>query len=137
MTGTGPLSRPPDGYRFSQRFTLAPVDGSPLWETTAAIFFEVGGKGSGAWVEVPAGFRFDGASIPRLARIVFDRGDARLMRAACIHDWLLSLPDFSRTVAALAFRDALVAGRVPAWQIAIMVSAVWLWTVPLRRVLRR
>lgn len=128
----GPPCRPPDGYRFSQDFAIRPVPGSPLWELDADIWFEIGGKGSGAWLTVPAGFRSDGASIPRFARVIFDRGDARFMRAAIIHDWLLSLAGFSPTVAALAFRDALVAGRVEPWRTRVMTAAVWTWTVLLR-----
>lgn len=128
----GPSCRPPDGYRFSLDLSIRPVPASPLWELGADVWFEIGGKGSAAWMRVPAGFRSDGASIPLPARVIFDRGDARYMRAAIIHDWLLSLAGFSPTVAALAFRDALVAGRVPRWRVITMTAAVWIWTVLLR-----
>lgn len=124
----GQPCRPPADYRFSAALPLTPDLSTGLWETTAELWFELGGKGSGAWVRVAPGFASDLASIPALARPLFNPADARLARAAIVHDWLLSLPDFSPMTAAIAFRDALRAAGVPAWRVAIMAAAVTLWT---------
>lgn len=133
----GQSFRPPDGYRFSRNAAVAPVPNSHLWQTTKPIWFELGCKNSGAWVCVPEGFETDGPTIPGIARLIIDPADARLMRAAVIHDYLLTLPDFSPTVSTLAFRDALVAGGFSGFRRTLMVSAVWFYTVLLRPRLRR
>lgn len=124
----GPPSLPPADYRFSQALPLVPNAATRRWETVAPLWFEIGGKGSGALVCVPRGFETDLATIPGLARIFFNPADPRFARAAVIHDYLLSLPDFSPLTAAIAFRDALRAAKAPAWRVAMMVTSVAIWT---------
>lgn len=120
--------QPAAHYRFSRHMPLLPDPVSGRWTLTASLWFEVGGKGSGAWVRVPVGFKSDLATIPPILRPLFNPADARYARAAIIHDYLLSLPDFSPLTAAVAFRDALVAAEVSAWRVGIMAAAVALWT---------
>lgn len=120
----GPPCRPPADYRFSATLPLVPNPATRLWETTADLWFELGGKGSGAWVRVPCGFETDLASVPALARPFFNPADPRFARAAVIHDYLLALPDFSPLTAAIAFRDALRAARVAGWKVAAMTTGV-------------
>ena len=122
------MVKPPPGYRFSDHLPLRPDPATRKWRTGAAMWFELGGKGSGAWVCLPRGFETDLATIPPPARLLFNPADARYARAAVIHDYLLSLPDFSPLTAAIAFRDALRAARVPEWRIAMMVTPVAIWT---------
>lgn len=118
----------PADYRFSRHMPLLPNPITGQWTLTASLWFEVGGKGSGAWVRVPPGFTSDLATIPAALRPMFNPADARYARAAIIHDYLLSLPDFSPMTAAVAFRDALVAAGVATWRIHLMAAAVALWT---------
>lgn len=120
--------RPPHDYRFSASLPLLPNPATRLWETVADLWFELGGKGSGVWVRVPAGTLTDLASIPAMARPLFNPADPRFARAALVHDYLLSLPDFSPLTAALAFRDALLAADVAGWRIAVMTLATAAWT---------
>lgn len=119
---------PPAGYRFSAALPLIPNLTVGLWETTADLWFELGGKGSGAWVRVPAGTLTDLASIPALARPLFNPADPRTARAAIVHDCLIEMPDFSPMTAAIAFRDALRAAGLPGWRVATMFIAVAAWT---------
>jgi len=124
----GPPSLPPANYRFSQALPLVPNAATRRWETIAPLWFEIGGKGSGAMICVPSGFETDLATIPPPARLLFSPADARYARAAVIHDYLLSLPDFSPLTAAVAFRDALRAAQVPEWRVVMMVTPVAIWT---------
>lgn len=123
----------PAGYRFSQALPLIPDPISGRWSLAAPLWFEIGSKGSGAWVRVPGGFSSDLATIPPILRPLANPADARYARAAIVHDYLLSLPDFSPIVAAIAFRDALRAAQVSAWRVAAMVTAVAIWTSARRR----
>lgn len=126
------MSMPPPGYRFSTHLPLVPNSRTRKWETVAPLWFELGGKGSGAMIRVPSGFETDLATIPPPARLLFSPADARYARAAIVHDYLLSLPNFSPIVAAIAFRDALVAAAVPAWRVRVMAVAVAIWTAARR-----
>lgn len=59
--------------------------------------------------QVPAGFVFDGASIPRLFwRVLTSPYQPRILRAACIHDYLYRTNLVSRKVADLKFRQVLI-----------------------------
>ena len=65
-------------------------------------------------ITVPAEFRSDLASIPRLARPLIDRLDGRTAAAAVVHDWLYSTHAMPRWLADAIFawaRKAAGAGR--------------------------
>ena len=68
---------------------------------------------------VPAGFRSDGASVPRFFwRLVFPPGDALALRAAILHDWIYRThpAGWDRAKADALFRDVLIADGVPKWR---------------------
>jgi len=71
--------------------------------------WEIGIKGSGLWVTVPAGFDFD-VSIPRAARWFFNPHDYRYLKAAALHDHMLDQEWDAQTAAAIFYR-ALRASR--------------------------
>lgn len=73
----------------------------PIVELTRPLVFESGIAGA---ITVPAGFRFDGASIPQVAMGITGWPG---IRAACVHDWLLLQPGYDRRTADLVFREAL------------------------------
>lgn len=57
-------------------------------------------------IEVPAGFLFDGASIPRLAWTIIGVTpfDHKIIHAAVIHDWLYSTRSLSRKLSDDVFK---------------------------------
>lgn len=72
--------------------------------------------GSGEPVRVPAGFKSDGASVPRLFwRCVFPPGDSRALRAAFVHDYLyrVPVPGWNRISADRIFLALLIADGMP------------------------
>ena len=72
-----------------------------------------------AGLTVPAGFRSDGASVPRFFwRLVFPPGDALALRAAILHDWIYRThpAGWDRAKADALFRDVLIADGVPKWR---------------------
>lgn len=60
------------------------------WRLVAPLRYEAGAKGSGVWIEVPAGFETDGATLPAALRLVLAVWGT-YGRAACIHDYLYGL----------------------------------------------
>ncbi len=112
---------------FTSATAIAPLDDG-LWQVVAPLVWEIGRKGSGLVFTVPAGFTTDLASIPRLARMMFDRGDGRIAKAAILHDAMLADEGWSGATAAAEFHGALRAGGVKPWQAWIMAAAVLIWS---------
>ena len=86
---------------------------------TKPLPWEVGHVGSGFWVTVPAGFRFD-LSAP------FGRRNPKYLKAAALHDWALA-KGWRRVSAAALFEDALHADGVGAGMRLVMTLAVIVW----------
>lgn len=63
-------------------------------------------------VVIPAGFVFDGASVPQLFTNLFPKSGARYDRAACLHDWLYATQTTSRKEADDLFLEAMKADGV-------------------------
>ncbi|QCD52795.1 DUF1353 domain-containing protein [Campylobacter sp. RM16192] len=63
-------------------------------------------------VVIPAGFIFDGASVPKLFTNIFPKSGARYDRAACLHDWLYATQTTSRKEADDLFLQAMKADGV-------------------------
>ena len=74
---------------------------------------------------VPAGFEFDGASVPRIFWAFLDPASEGF-EAACLHDYNLSTGVPWRR-AAFLFRADLVCYGVPRWRARIASGAVMLW----------
>jgi hypothetical protein len=101
---------------------------SGRYQTTKPVPWEIGVKGSELWVVVPVGYLFD-VSIPRPLWSVLDPADPRFHKAACLHDYLLEVSEWSRVSAAGAFADALLASGVGKWtRLAMALSVIaWNW----------
>ncbi len=118
---------------FSEFFAVEPAQYGK-WRLTADMPFELIYGAPITRIIVPRGFQSDGPTIPALARVLFNPADARYMKAAIIHDWMLEQRDglgfrlYSPRQCADAFRDALRAADVAAWQIYVMWIAVLIWT---------
>lgn len=72
-----------------------------------------------AGLSVPAGFRSDGASVPRFFwRLVFPPGDALALRAAILHDFIYrTRPErWSRDEADRLFLAVMILDGVPVWR---------------------
>lgn len=110
---------------YTDDFSIAPVrDGR--WRLMQPLSWEIGFKGSGLVWTVPAQFETDLASIPMLARLVFDRGDARYAKASALHDHMLD-GGVDRLTAGAEFHAALRADGVVRWRRLVMFLAVALW----------
>jgi hypothetical protein len=74
---------------------------------------------------IPAGFVFDGASIPWGMRNTFNPTDTRYMAAALIHDYLYEAEIYPRLANDAVFLAAMIySGQVPRWKYNMMYAAV-------------
>ena len=77
----------------------------------------------GEVIVVPAGYRFDGASVPWFFRRIFPKAGPYLL-AACVHDWLCDKRLWTSKIAAKVFLEAMRALRIPVWRRHPMYQAV-------------
>lgn len=80
----------------------------------------------GPTIEVPEDFNFD-VSIPKILVWLFDPHDKRYIKAACLHDYMLSELKWNRLTAAAEFHEALLADKVPIWRRLVMFLATALY----------
>ena len=81
-------------------------------------------------LSIPAGFKSDGASVPRLFwRVVFPPGDACALRAAIIHDYIYRHhpTGWTRKAADDLFRDLLIQDGTPLFRAYAAYYAVRLF----------
>ena len=104
------------------RFTGLP---DQFFRNEVDLPWEVGRKGSGALVVVPAGFIFD-VSVPPGARWIFDPGDPAYLKASCVHDWLL-VDGWDRITAGAVFHEILRTQDISVFRRLVMWLAVSLW----------
>lgn len=99
--------------------------GGIKYRTRQTVPWALGSLSSGQWVEVPPGFVFD-MSVPGALRCVFDPHDARFLKAACVHDFLLSR-GWDWSCAAAEFNLALKADGIGRGKRLAMFLGVVFW----------
>jgi hypothetical protein len=109
--------------RFLSRCVLEVADDQDdgQWVLTAPLLYQ-----SDVALEtftVPAGFRTDLASVPRLPLVFLLAGDCA-REAAVVHDWLYSTHLVDRAMADAVLREASAVIGVPAWRRWLMWSGV-------------
>ncbi len=98
-----------------------------LYKFHDPLTWEIGKKGSGYKLEIPAGYQAD-VSTPRLLERFFDPHDLNLLVPAAIHDRLLE-EGFDKAFASSEFRRALRARGVRPFKAWIMFFATLIHTV--------
>ncbi|WEK04570.1 MAG: DUF1353 domain-containing protein [Candidatus Devosia phytovorans] len=86
--------------------------------------FDIGLKGSGLLVTVPAGYVTDLASVPRWLWWFLPPFEPQYAAAAVLHDYLLTWSGFDRLTAHTTFLDALKILCVERWKATAMFLAV-------------
>jgi hypothetical protein len=110
---------------YTEHVSIAPfLDGGTWkWCLTAPLPWEIGKPGSGLVVTVPDGFVTDLASIPAWARWLFNPYAPETAKAACVHDYLLSI-SWNQQAAAGEFYAAMASDNVPLARRVIYYLAV-------------
>lgn len=97
------------------------------WILTAPLIYE--SDVAGRTFYVPAGFKTDLASVPRLPVVFMLTGDTS-REAAALHDYLYSAHPVSRSMADRVLREASAVTQVPAWRRWMMWAGVRLFGGP-------
>ena len=122
------------------RPVLTPVPAIDRWELEAPWDVELPPNKSGrVAVRIPAGFRTDGASIPRyLWSVVGQPMRAAFARAAIVHDFYYRTQTIQRSTADAIFRDMLLEDGVSKARAQVMYRAVqWFGWIPWRKRARK
>jgi hypothetical protein len=99
--------------------------GRTVYRLLEPVEFCVGAEPSCLLIRVPEGYRFDGASVPRILWGVFEPL-GRHAKPACVHDWLYA-GGVSRWMADAIFREALSVVGEPFWKAWLAWLAVRLF----------
>lgn len=101
---------------------------SRRWQTTQDVVWEVGRKGSGDFVVVPAGFEFEN-SVPLLFRWFIQQDDPKFLFPALIHDYMLESGIYGAAQAAAEWFDACRKAKAPMWKAKPAFVAIAAWAV--------
>ena len=108
--------------QFTSPLVVEHIDGR-IWELREPFQYHVGAYPSRTVIEVPATFRMDFASIPRIFwGILHPTG--LYGKAAVIHDWLYRKQMSSRKEADDIFLEGMLVLNVPKWKAYTMYAAV-------------
>ena len=97
---------------------VSPTEHTRHWVLLESITYEE--------ITVPAGFIFDGASIPVGLRPIFPHGGAKFF-ASCIHDYAYKTGVVSKERADALFLQAMLENGVEEWKANTMYAAVKLF----------
>lgn len=100
-----------------------------LWQTTRPMTYEIGYKGSGLVIEVPAGFETDLASIPRVLWPLMPPHDPGYAAASVLHDHLLRIEQVHAVVADAILYEAMTVLGVARWRRLTIYLPVRCWQI--------
>ena len=109
---------------FTDPLVITPDAGMGRYRTERPFSFDLGLKGSGLTVTVPAGFITDLTSVPRWLWWLLPPYDPQYAAAAVLHDYLRSWAGFDPLTAHTTFLDALTILGVERWKALAMFLAV-------------
>lgn len=114
---------------------MKPVDSATFtagdtrrWRLARSILWDLGRKGSGKPLVIPAGVEFE-SSVPWYARWIIHPDDPRFLLAALVHDFLLETEIYGRAQAAAEWFDGALAGGAPTWKAKLVFVAIAFWAV--------
>lgn len=108
---------------FTNVLIVSPIVGGKLWINRSKFTYDVGYKGSGDTITVPAGFITDFASVPRVFWSVFPRW-GKYGNASVVHDYLYFTKDRSRKEADYIFYEGMIVSNTNKIVAKIMYYAV-------------
>lgn len=91
----------------TKRTDLVTARGLPMLQVQQPFVWEIGYKGSGNCVVIPAGFLTDGPSVPRCLQWAMPMD--HLEKPSVLHDWLLSQLEWEKARADFEFNLAMKA----------------------------
>lgn len=112
---------------------LPPSFQPPRWEVWEGFRYAVGSlEAPEEVIEVPAGFKFDGASVPWVFRMLVPMAHPNYIQATALHDRMLESKAYTRKHCDLVFHEALGVLGMPRFWRGAMYCAVRLGAVRAR-----
>lgn len=106
---------------FKTELTVRRIIGvKNCWQTAQPLIWD-DGKDE---IVVPAGFVYDGASVPTVFTSILPKSGARYDRAACVHDFLYATRKFDRKKCDEIFYEAMKFDKVAQWKAWIIFKSV-------------
>lgn len=99
---------------FTNHTAIYPSD--ELWQRINAEWFRyyIGEQGSEKYVDVPAWYTFDGASVPKILGIFIQKVETDTIASACLHDYLYTdYRKYGRIKSDLIFYESLLVYNIP------------------------
>ncbi len=96
----------------------------PVWVVIGGFRYAVGDlEAPSEVIDVPAGFAFDGASVPLAFRLLFPMAHPDYIQAAALHDYMLSTGRWPRRHCDAVFGEALrVLDVAEPWRTALWIG---------------
>ena len=107
---------------FTEDLTVTKIS-KRMWKVERGFRYYIGEEGSDNYVDVPAGFETDFASVPRIFWIILPPA-GEYTPAAVVHDSLYNTHLMDRAKADRVFLEAMKVLKVPLWKRRIMYRAV-------------
>ena len=112
---------------FTSKLILWPLSGGKKWQLVETFGFWTGQSvGQGEYIEVPAGFVTDFATVPRVFWFVIPPW-GRYGKAAVLHDYLYAQQRSSRKRCDRIFKHAMKILSVPRWKVFLIYNSVKLF----------
>ena len=117
---------------FSSRLIVRPLDKEELvklkwslgWELQNSFSYDLGKRGGGDKIRLPAGLRSNGASVPRWLWWLIHPCDPDIGKAAWIHDYLYGLQQYSKIYCDAVLCDGMITLKSSAWKARLCFDAV-------------
>ena len=115
--------------KFTSPLAVEPfiiASGAVRWRTLKPFWWRLIDDDESPVIYVPAGFVFDGATVPFGLTLIFPRTHPRYLQAAALHDYCLKhlRHELSRCQIDIIFKSALRALANPSWRVHGMASGV-------------
>jgi len=115
--------------KFTSPLAVEPFiisSGAVRWRTLKPFWWRLTDDDQSPVIYVPAGFVFDGATVPFGLTLIFPRTHPRYLQAAALHDYALThlRHELSRCQIDIIFKAALRALANPSWRVHGMASGV-------------
>ena len=93
---------------FTENTSISPIPKKGTWITTSTFRYYVYEVGIWPCVDIPEGFEFDWASIPRILWIFSPPAEPKTINSACLHDYLTDTRQFWYFMTHKIFYDSLL-----------------------------
>jgi len=100
--------------QFTNHTAIYPSDELWLRINAESFRYYIGEQGSEEYVDVPAWYTFDGASVPKILGILIQKVETDTIASACLHDYLYTdYRKYGRIKSDLIFYESLMVYNIP------------------------